>query len=120
MDLRKIAASITRNKCPNCLRGDYYVSRNPFNLKKLNITHRACSHCGMDFRQEPGFYFGAAYVSYFFQIGILLTLYIILQVLTEIYFWYFVGILFLTLLLLAPVLVRLSRLIWINLFGRKN
>lgn len=75
----------------------------------------------MDFRQEPGFYFGAAYVSYFFQIGILILLYVLTQVLFEIEFWYFVSTMVITMLILAPVIVRKSRIIWINLMGtRKN
>ena len=118
MEIKKIITSVTSNKCPNCLKGDFFVSNNPYTLKKINETHRNCSNCGMDFRQEPGFYFGAAFVSYIFQVIILISLYLLLQVVIEINFWYFVSTIAVVLIILSPVLVRVSRLIWINLLGR--
>ncbi len=53
-----------RNRCPQC--GQSYLFKEP-NAHKLRTTahmHKACTACGEDFEREPGFYFGAAYVSY--------------------------------------------------------
>ena len=78
-----------------------------------------CPNCGMDFRQEPGFYFGAAIVSYILQAALMFLTYFFLQVVVEINFWYFVGIFSLELLFLVPLTFRISRLLWINLLGTK-
>ncbi|MEW6468589.1 MAG: DUF983 domain-containing protein [Bacteroidota bacterium] len=82
--------------------------------------NNGCSHCGMDFRQEPGFYFGAAYVSYGLQVAFMLLLYVIFQVFIELRFWVFVGLLAGLMLVLVPLFFRLSRLIWLNLTGRQD
>ena len=79
-----------------------------------------CSNCGQDFVIEPGFYFGAAYVSYglgtaFFAAGFILN-------------WLFWGIdltVFATILvggflLLSPIILQLSRSFWIGFFVKKD
>jgi uncharacterized protein (DUF983 family) len=82
------------------------------------MNHK-CPKCGMDFRQEPGFYFGAAIVSYALQAGLMFLTYLFLQVIIEINFWYFVAVFTLELILLVPLTFRVSRLLWINMLGTK-
>jgi hypothetical protein len=79
-----------------------------------------CPICGMDFRQEPGFYFGAAIVSYALQAGLMFLIYFFLQVIIEINFWYFVAAFTVELILLVPLTFRISRLLWINMLGTKS
>ncbi|HET7819368.1 MAG TPA: DUF983 domain-containing protein, partial [Bacteroidia bacterium] len=73
--MNKHIYSILHNKCPNCLKGDYFITNNAFNLKDFEKMHKQCSYCGMDFRQQPGFYFGGAIVSYILQAAILFLFY---------------------------------------------
>jgi len=49
-------------KCPKCREGNLYVQ--PLELSNPLNMHDQCSHCGLDFNPEPGFYFGAMIVSY--------------------------------------------------------
>ena len=56
--------SIFKGKCPRCHEGDFFVEKHPYKLSKMAHIHKACSVCGENFEREPGFYFGAAYVSY--------------------------------------------------------
>ncbi|UPT66375.1 MAG: hypothetical protein M0D57_18195 [Sphingobacteriales bacterium JAD_PAG50586_3] len=60
-------------KCPNC--GDAYVftNQNPYNLWHLADMHQNCPKCGKSFSKEPGFYFGAMYVSYGLTSGIVIV-----------------------------------------------
>lgn len=73
----------------------------------------------MDFRQEPGFYLGAAILSYAMQAVFLLGAYLLLQVLIVLPFWYFLGAFSVLLVLLLPFTFRTSRLLWINIMGKK-
>ena len=37
---------------------------NPYWPRTINQMHPSCPVCGENFKREPGFYFGAAYVNY--------------------------------------------------------
>ena len=68
------------NKCPRCRQGDIFVK--PFELKKpLNMPDR-CSLCGQRTEPEPGFYFGAMFLSYILSAWFLIlpTLFLIFVV----------------------------------------
>ena len=117
--MNKFIYSVVKNKCPNCLEGNFFICDNPYNLRKFDDMNNRCPKCGMDFKQEPGFYLGAAIVSYGLQAGLLFLTYFFLQVLIEMNFWYFVGAFALELILLVPLTFRISRLLWINMLGTK-
>lgn len=57
-----IYKSIWNYKCPRCRQGDLFVS--PFNIKKPLDMHEKCSCCNQRFMREPGYYFGAMFISY--------------------------------------------------------
>ena len=54
--------SIWNYKCPKCRKGDLFVK--PFDLKKPLEMHDRCEHCNQKFEPEPGYYFGAMFISY--------------------------------------------------------
>jgi uncharacterized protein (DUF983 family) len=111
--------SVVHNKCPNCGEGDFFEYRTLFNWYTFDKMHKSCSKCGMDFRQEPGFYFGAAIMSYVIQAVLLGLTFVVLQVIVEIPFWYFLGAFTTLLIVLVPFTFRLSRLLWINMLGTR-
>jgi uncharacterized protein (DUF983 family) len=49
-------------KCPKCRQGDLFLS--PFNISKPIAMHEKCTNCNQDFEPEPGYYFGAMFISY--------------------------------------------------------
>lgn len=57
-----IVSSIWNYKCPRCRKGDLYVQ--PFMMSAPLSMHEKCSHCGQRFEPEPGYYFGAMFISY--------------------------------------------------------
>lgn len=57
-----IIQSIFRYKCPRCRQGDMY--KKPFNIKKALEMNEKCEHCGLKFEAEPGYFFGAMFISY--------------------------------------------------------
>lgn len=110
--------SILYNKCPKCHQGDFFVEKNPYNLKRFTLMHEACSHCGESFNKEVGFYYGAMYVSYGLNIalgvGMFLLMVLILDLDVLVYLFSFLA----AVLILFPWTLRKSRLIWINLFTK--
>lgn len=57
-----IVKSIWNYKCPRCRKGNLFTK--PFVLSKpLNMNQR-CSECNLNFEPEPGYYFGAMFISY--------------------------------------------------------
>ncbi len=114
--------AILRAKCPNCYTGDLFPKKNPYNLGKDAAMYKRCQVCDQDFVIEPGFYFGAAYISYGLNVAILTPLIIIYFLYGELELNSFqiMGILLVFFLFLAPIMFRLSRSIWIHIFVNRK
>lgn len=109
--------SIFRYKCPHCHEGDFYVDSNPYNLMKVGDIRDKCSVCDRTFMPEPGFYYGAMYVSYALGVAVMVAAYVATIVLfpsasTETT----VTVVLLSLLLTGPVLYALSKTIYAAFF----
>lgn len=108
--------SILNGKCPVCHEGDLYKTKNPYILSDTLKMHENCPHCHTKFKIEPSFFYGAMYVSYAVGVAFAVAAFIIS------YFFLNLGRLssFLvitgTLIVLLPIILRLSRNIWINFF----
>ncbi|MCT8340585.1 DUF983 domain-containing protein [Flavobacteriaceae bacterium TK19130] len=108
--------SIFTGTCPVCHTGKMYKNRNPYILTETLKMHERCSHCNTKFKIEPSFFYGAMYVSYGLGVAIAIAAFIIayffmgLDRLTT--FFVIMG----TLIVMLPIILRLSRNIWINFF----
>lgn len=108
--------SILTGTCPVCHTGTMYVNKNPYVYSETLKMHEHCPHCNVKFKIEPSFFYGAMYVSYAVGVAIAIAVFIIT--------YFFLGMnrlpTFLvitgTLIVLLPVILRLSRNIWINFF----
>lgn len=109
--------SVLKFKCPHCQEGDFFVSRNPYNLKSMSETHENCSACKRRLSLEPGFYYGAMYISYALGVAHIVSFLIAQYVLGfEMEFWSFILLVGTALALLTPLYYALSKIIWANLF----
>ena len=61
--------AVLLNKCPQCFEGNLFTHK-AYNLRNLSGMPPNCPICAEDFAREPGFYFGAAYVSYALTVGL--------------------------------------------------
>ena len=57
-----IFQSIRGMHCPKCISTKLF--KEPFVLTKPLDMHEKCAFCNQDFEPEPGFYFGALFISY--------------------------------------------------------
>lgn len=109
--------SIFTGLCPVCHKGEMYKQPNAYKTFKILEMHEYCSSCNLRFNMEPSFFFGAMYVSYAVGVAIAIATFIIS--------YFFIGMdrnytfLTITLVLVAllPLILRISRNIWINIFA---
>lgn len=109
--------SIIHRKCPHCHEGEFFVDRNPYNLSKAGDLLDHCPVCARKYESEPGFYYGAMYVSYGLGVALCLTVYIAMAVLFPASpMWARITAVLTATGLLGPLLYALSKIIWANLF----
>lgn len=108
--------SILTGSCPKCQEESMYVSNNMYNPNYTIKMNQTCSHCGTRYKIEPSFFYGAMYVSYAvgvaFGVAAFIIFYFFLKTDLKTAFIGICG----TLLGFMPVIMRLSRNIWINFF----
>src|ERR1043165_3242025 len=118
-------ASIFKNKCPRCRRGDLYKHKGAFRLKGLMTMNEHCPVCSQPFDMEPGFYYGTNLISYvlavMFSVASLVLWWLPIGVsLHDSRFFWWIGVNAVLLVVLQPPLMRLSRTIWLSFFVRYN
>lgn len=110
--------SIVTSKCPRCRKGNIFPVGTLFTTKFANM-HKECPCCGQDLEQEPGYYFGAMYISFAFNVAIFIIAFFILnRIVEEVTTLMMVGVVAVTVIGLLPVIFRLSRVLWIYIFVR--
>jgi len=108
--------NIILGTCPRCRKGKMYQIQNPFRLRTVYNMKETCTSCSLKFKIEPSFFYGAMYVSYGLGVALGIAVFVLSYILLETtLIGSFVAIV-ITLLVLAPLLMRISRNIWINLF----
>ncbi len=108
--------SIFTGTCPVCHEGEMYVEKNPYRFKEVLKMHEHCSHCGTKFKMEPSFFYGAMYVSYAVGVAIAVAAFIIAYLFIGLNRHITFLVIILVLFALFPIILRISRNIWINLF----
>jgi uncharacterized protein (DUF983 family) len=112
--------SILTGSCPQCQKESMYEDQNPYNFPKMLKMNERCTHCGLKYQIEPSFFYGAMYVSYGLNVAVGVAAFII----SAVFFHATVGesliIIIVALVLLLPIILRLSRNIYINLFVKYN
>ncbi|HBY68269.1 MAG TPA: DUF983 domain-containing protein [Flavobacteriaceae bacterium] len=112
--------SIFTGTCPVCHTGKMYKTKNPYIFSETLNMHNNCPHCGTKFKIEPSFFYGAMYVSYAVGVAFAVAAFIIAYFFIGLgrlnTFFVIVG----TLIAFLPIILRLSRNIWINFFFKYN
>lgn len=108
-----IVTSIVKLRCPRCRKG--HMFQKPFELSKPLAMPERCEVCGQRMEPEPGFYFGAMFLSYIISGWALLLISLSLVF----YFKWSVGVAMGVVLLVAALsyvkLLRFSRSLWMHL-----
>jgi len=108
--------SILTGSCPKCQNENMYIDSNPYHLGKVLKMHENCSHCGLKYQIEPSFFYGAMYVSYAVNVALGVATFIIAKVLIGLDLVQSFAAIIGSLVVLYPLVLRVSRNIYINLF----
>ncbi len=113
-----VIKGVLQMKCPSCGEGDlfeYPMHR----IDKVLKMHDACPICNQDYRQEPGFYFGAMYFSYGITIGVMVLFGVGYNILfdPDEYYQTILSVL-VPAILIVPFNYRISRTLMLYIFGR--
>ncbi len=108
--------SILTGTCPKCHEESMFKNKNPYILSEALSMHEHCSHCKTKYKIEPSFFYGSMYVSYpvgiAFATAAFVISFFIFKASIHIVFISIVA----TLIVFMPIILRLSRNIWINFF----
>jgi len=80
-----------------------------------------CRECGQPFELEPGFYYGTGYVSYALSVAYLVLTFLLWKIIIGMsiddnrFFWW-MGFSIVSLIVLQPWLMRLSRVMYLYFF----
>jgi uncharacterized protein (DUF983 family) len=108
-------SAILSGKCPHCRKAKIFKNAVlSFRFAEMNMN---CPDCGTTFIPEPGFYIGAMYISYAFNVAILVAVGVGLYTLTTAPDWVYILIIISISFLLIPVSFRYSRIIFLHAFG---
>lgn len=109
--------SIFQCKCPRCRRGNMFLEGKLFNPGKFSVMNKTCSHCGQSFEPEPGYYFGAMFISYAINTALFITVWLGLDLFVEDYsMTLLLSIMGISAIVFLPFIYRISRSIWIAIF----
>lgn len=93
-----------------------YSNGNPYVLSETLKMNERCSHCATKYKIEPSFFYGAMYVSYGVGIAFAAIAFVISYLVIGTNLKIAFAAIFATMVLMLPIILRLSRNIWINLF----
>lgn len=93
-----------------------YVEKNPYKMGSLIKMNDDCSHCKLHYQIEPSFFYGAMYVSYAVGIAFAVAAFVISFVFFDSDLLTAFYAIIATLIVFFPIIVRISRNIWINFF----
>ena len=113
--------STLTNKCPRCREGYLFKTTNAYDFKNIVEMNEKCPVCQQRTEIEVGFYYGTSYVSYALGVAFVVAIFVAWYVLIGFsiddnrVFWC-MGTAIAGLVILQPVLMRLSRSLWLSWF----
>lgn len=100
--------------CPICGKGKVFETKGSLLHLKAPKMYERCSECNYKFDKEPGYFFGAMYISYGMAIAELIAVFLLLNWVVSLG-WLF-GIMFAALVFTMFFNYRVSRILWIHIF----
>jgi uncharacterized protein (DUF983 family) len=111
---------VLSEKCPRCHKGHLFKYK-WYNFNNANKMVDKCPVCGQRTELEPGFFHGTGYVSYSLSVAYSVFTFVLWIIFTghtlkdkEIFWWLPINVI--TLIILQPKIMRLSRVLWLTMF----
>lgn len=104
-------------RCPECRTGSVFT-HSPFHPSKFLNVHDECPHCKCNYEPEPGFFWGAMYINYGFNIAALVAVSLAIWLLFgSVSPWTHVIAVVITVVVTIPFTTRASRVLMLHWFG---
>jgi len=109
--------SISQCTCPRCHTGRMFVKGKLTKPGSLFIMNKSCEHCNQSFEPEPGYYFGAMFISYAINTALFISIWVLLELIYPSYsLTLLLSLIIVSAILLFPYIFRVSRSMWIAIF----
>ncbi|MFD1143854.1 DUF983 domain-containing protein [Larkinella insperata] len=106
--------AVSAGLCPRCRQGKIF-KYSLYNIRRFDEMYEHCPNCGLRYEIEPGYFWGAMFVSYALSGGVALVAgFLIFYALNDPDGWTYVLIICPLLVLITPVNFRLSRVLWLH------
>lgn len=117
MSKKGALSAVLTGSCPRCRQGKLFPHP-AWKLKTVFQSNAECEICGLQYEREPGFFYGAMYMSYGLSVGIfLVTTFVLYFGFNDPPVHYYVVAITSVALLLYPLLFRYSRIFYLYIFG---
>ncbi|MFD2572273.1 DUF983 domain-containing protein [Spirosoma soli] len=112
-DVSKLQAALN-GLCPKCRKGKIF--KKPFySLTGFDEMYEYCPHCGLRYEVEPGYFYGAMFVSYAISGGVALVIgFLLFYLAGDPSGWVYFAVIAPVMVLIAPINFRVSRVIWLQ------
>ncbi|TPN82999.1 DUF983 domain-containing protein [Aquimarina algicola] len=116
-----ILLNILKGKCSKCGKGDIFEKRSGISILGLPKMNYKCTNpeCRHKFLIEPGYFYGAMYVSYGLTVAEGIAIYLISSIFISNPVYSFI-IIAISAILLSTTNYKYARILWIYLFTKKN
>jgi len=106
--------AVFKGLCPRCRKGKIF--KYPFySPAHFADMYETCPHCGLRYEIEPGYFWGAMFVSYAFSGGIALFIgFILFYGFNDPANWVYLTIISIALIFFTPINFRISRVLWLH------
>jgi len=111
-----VTRAIIEERCPRCREGKLFKSSS-LKINSFYKMNQSCTICYQSFNPEPGFYFGAMYISYAFLVGVSIVSWVLLYFLFKPEFHIYLIVVLSMNVLLLPFIFRYSRTLFLYGFG---
>lgn len=116
MDTPSYRRALLSGKCPACREG--MIFRHPLSqVRHFADMNKECPVCGAGFEPEPGFYFGSMFITYAFNVVLVILCGVSLYYFWDLPEWAYLVLIFLLTVVALPFSFRLSRILWLYWFG---
>jgi uncharacterized protein (DUF983 family) len=116
MSSGSVFKAIKDEKCPRCHRGNLFIT-SVLDISGFYKMNRHCPVCEQAFEPEPGFYYGAMFISYVMLVIMSILTWITLFFTFHPAFEVYVVVILLLNVLLLPFIFRYSRTLYLFGFG---
>lgn len=112
--------SLLKGKCPQCEKKDIFKSKGNLLALQIPEMHKNCEACHFKFEKEPGFFFGAMFVSYAVTAAEFIAAFVISHFIFGLSLLMSFLVVVTISILLSTFNFRLSRSIWIYIFAESK